>query len=292
MGEVDAGARSRRALTRAAAILVLIGGFAATQQIELKSIDALVVIGVLVALVVTVLAALATFRTKSDAETTTLGLTEAGVFAAGALTIFGIFRTVIPDSTSFQAAPILGLGLVILLLIIWVATDGGGVFGAPRLRGAAAGGGGGGDDGGGTGAPAVTSPLGRLNALQVIVAVAVVLGFAAMLFGLWTSVAVDDKQWSRLIELKGTVEQVAFAALGALLGFAVQGRAVDKAEEKTQEALGVAKDAVATASPGATTTPDDATVERFGGDSTAATTAVNEAKMEVLKQRIRSLERR
>jgi hypothetical protein len=172
-----------------------------------------------------------------------------------------------------------------------VATDGGGVFGAPRLRADAAGGGGGGGDGGG-GAPAATSPLGRLNLLQAFVAIAVVLGFAAMLYGLWTSVAVDDKEWSRLIELKGTVEQVAFAALGALLGFAVQGRAVDKAEEKTQEALNVAKEAVETAAPGAAPTPDNATVERFGGDETAAATAVSEAKREVLKQRIRNLERR
>jgi hypothetical protein len=287
---MDPGTRSRRALTRALAILVLIGGFAATQQIEVKSVDALVLVGVAVAIFVTILAGWATTRTQAGEKATTLGLTEAGVFAAGALTIFGIFRTVIPETTSFQTAPILGLGLVLLLLLIWVATDGGGIFGAPRFRGGN-GNGGAGDGGAGAaraavggGGPGGGATVARLSALQTIVAIVVVLGFAAMIYSLWQSVAIDDKQWARLLEIKGSIEQIAFGALGALLGYAVQGREVEKAKDDKTQAVAVAKELAEHAD--GTSTPDSSTLEKFRGDESLA----RGAKVEALKERLKMIE--
>ena len=294
---MDPGTRSRRALTRALAILVVIGGFAATQQIEVAAIDALVIVGVFVAIFVAVLAGWATIRTESEERAMLLSLTEAGVFAAGALTIFGIFRTVLPAST-FQEAPALGLGLVILLIIIWLVTEGGGLFPVRGRRNGGNGNGGGGNGVGGNdgdAAPARAATVSggtRLSALQSLVAIAVVVAYGAMLYGLWINAGLDDETaWTRMIEIKSTVESVAFAALGALLGFAVQGRAAEKAEEKADqkekdkaEALQVAKDAVSVAGGEAGSTD----LETFGGDEDAA----RNAKVEILKARLTMIEKR
>jgi MFS family permease len=123
-----------------------------------REIDALVTVGLAVAVFVVVLAAYVAFRTPAQERSVVLSLTEAGVFAAGALTIFGIFRTVLPESTTFQADPVLGLGLVILLIVIWLLTEAGGFL--PSLRRDRSRGGGG-SGGGGRGRRAGRSRAGR-----------------------------------------------------------------------------------------------------------------------------------
>jgi hypothetical protein len=298
MNQLD---RGTRVFTRAGAILVLIGAFVATEGITVGKVDALAIVAVLVAGATLAIAVIVAVRQPADERTFLLAGAEAGVLAAGALAIFGIFRTVLP-STSASSDPILGAGLAILLVILWLATDGGGfararrvvvrtpVAGAPAVPPA---------DGGAvtTAAVEVEAPATpRLNILQVIVAVAVVLTYGAMLYGLWQGAFanLEDKPWSRLVELKSGVEQVAFGALGALLGYAVQSRATsaatdeaEKAKKEKEQAVDVAKGLSAVA--GGDGSGAGGQVEGLGAD-TGDAVADRAVQLAVLRERLRALE--
>lgn len=78
-----------------------------------------------------------------------------------------------------------------------------------------------------------------MGAAGSAVAICVVTAWLAMLAWLAFSVDVDDRGWARMVTLLASIEAVAFAAAGALLGTTIQrGRVVDaKARaEKAEEA--------------------------------------------------------
>ena len=59
--------------------------------------------------------------------------------------------------------------------------------------------------------------------------------------------AASDDEWARLIGIQGGLQAAAFAALGALIGVTVQGRAVDAANLQAQTAQGAADQSAAEA---------------------------------------------
>jgi len=87
----------------------------------------------------------------------------------------------------------------------------------------------------------VSWPAGlRLSSLTVLgsIAALVLLGvFAALLFVMRADALVaDDREWARLVELRSTVQALAFAAAGALLGVIVQ-RQASSGDARQREAL-------------------------------------------------------
>jgi len=126
--------------------------------------------------------------------------------------------------------------------------------------------------------PAVTRvwPSGlRLSTLTVVgslVAIALIAVYLYFLVGMReqaTATGMTDARWTRLVELRSTLEALAFAAAGALLGQTV-GRQLgsQQGEQKAQEAGTTAKETVTRALDALTatdTTADEVDVENAQG---------------------------
>ncbi|HEX2883107.1 MAG TPA: hypothetical protein VHQ42_00895 [Candidatus Limnocylindria bacterium] len=91
----------------------------------------------------------------------------------------------------------------------------------------------------------------RLSSLTVLgsIAALVLIGvFAILLFVMRTDAMVaDDREWARLVELRSTVQALAFAAAGALLGVIVQRQAALGDARHREELLVEAEDRLAEA---------------------------------------------
>lgn len=88
--------------------------------------------------------------------------------------------------------------------------------------------------------------LSSLTVLGSLAALAVIGVFAVLLIVMRADALVaDDKEWARLVELRSTVQALAFAAGGALLGVIVQRQAAAGDARRREEMLGEAEDRLA-----------------------------------------------
>jgi hypothetical protein len=76
-----------------------------------------------------------------------------------------------------------------------------------------------------------------------VMAVGVVISWMVLLGWLTFHTEKPDIEWSRLLTVLSSLEAVAFAAAGALLGTTVQKRRVQEAQDRAQKAEGRATDA-------------------------------------------------
>jgi hypothetical protein len=74
-----------------------------------------------------------------------------------------------------------------------------------------------------------------LSRPAVVVAILVLLGFAAFVLFLIGQVDEDEVAWTRLAWIFASVEAVAFAAAGAIFGSSIQRERAERAEEAAQE---------------------------------------------------------
>jgi hypothetical protein len=91
-----------------------------------------------------------------------------------------------------------------------------------------------------------------MSAAGSAMAVCVVTAWLAMLAWLAFSVDMDDRGWARMVGLLASIEAVAFAAAGALLGITVQRGSVADAKARAEKAEQVAQANVGAAAAGRT----------------------------------------
>jgi hypothetical protein len=82
---------------------------------------------------------------------------------------------------------------------------------------------------------AVVADRPQLSRPAVVVAVLVLLAFAALVLFLIGQVEEDEVAWTRLAWVFASVEAIAFGAAGALFGSSIQRERAEKAEEAAQE---------------------------------------------------------
>lgn len=247
------GSSGSQTLIRALSIVVVLGAFIATRQIETGQVDTLAWAGLAVASISAAAVAIQLARQSNASALLVDGVGPTGVIVGAALVAIGIFRTVFEGVASPYSDPVLGIGLVLLLVLTFWITEGPKERpGRSAIADAAAGSGGAGGQGGDPSAGDVKSTsgasgegTGRLTVLGSIVALVVVVGYAAMIVGLWIRSGSSDAEWSRLIGLQAGLQAAAFAALGALIGVTIQGQAVGAAQEKAGKATEAAEQAEA-----------------------------------------------
>ncbi|MBA2719945.1 MAG: hypothetical protein H0U52_12005 [Chloroflexi bacterium] len=289
------GSSASQTLVRALAVVVIIGAFVATQQIETGQVDTLAWAGLVVASISAAAVALQLMRQPNASVSLADGLGTTGVTVGAVLVAIGIFRTVFKDAATPYSDAVLGVGLVVLLVLTFWMTERrrqpaaapAAVFpvaGAPGAGAALA-------------APASPPPPAgtsgegtrRLTVLGSLVALVVVIGYAAIIAGLWVRSGAADAEWARLIGLQSGIQAAAFAALGALIGVTIQGQAVGAAQDdaaKAREAAGTAAagEAAATAQVGAA----QAAVESHGEVLDSADQALGELERMVADRAVPS----
>ena len=97
----------------------------------------------------------------------------------------------------------------------------------------------------------------EIGGAGVIAAFLVIVAWLGLLLWLISHTAISDAEWARLLVVLGSVEAVAFAAAGALLGTTIQVKRVqearkreEKAEEKAEKERNVANAKTAEAANG------------------------------------------
>ena len=75
----------------------------------------------------------------------------------------------------------------------------------------------------------------QLSRPAVVVAILVLVAFAALVFFLVGQVGEDETEWARLAWIFASVEAIAFGAAGALFGSSIQRERAEKAEEAAKE---------------------------------------------------------
>ena len=75
----------------------------------------------------------------------------------------------------------------------------------------------------------------RLSGWSMVVAIAVLVGFGAMVVYVATQADADEQTWTRLAWLLSSVEALAFGAAGAVFGASVQRERAVNAEQRADE---------------------------------------------------------
>lgn len=75
-----------------------------------------------------------------------------------------------------------------------------------------------------------------IGGAAVAAAFLVILAWLGLLVWLISHTAISDAEWARLLVVLGSIEAVAFAAAGALLGTTIQGKRVQEARKREEKA--------------------------------------------------------
>jgi hypothetical protein len=287
-------------LTRLVSVVVLVLAFMLTKPITLENVDPLLIVAAVIAAISA--AALAwMIQSKEDLTwPSAVEIAQASALIAGSLAILAILRTVLPLFVGEAGNAILGLAFVVLLLFVFAYTDRG-----ISLPAVSRGGNGKGKDDTSTSSKPLTRPdstvvptsdqpakttaagsgIGSLSVTGTVVAIAVVFGYGALIVLLIQRSSVSAEEWARLVGLQDGLQAAAFAALGALIGVAIQGRATAAAQQTAVQAVSDAD--VAHADAAALASEADGKTEKLNETAAKLTEIERALSDEAVPERVR-----